>query len=128
MRIQSPIGTVKITMLKGEKGDKGDNGTFEDLTQAQIDQMADYIGSEIAAVSLESASGTYTTQSGTTATIAIPIAGYQAGNVLFVDIEGLSLREGTDYTVSGSNITLATPITHAGTRVNFRAIKGAWGE
>lgn len=67
--------------------------------------------------------GTYTTTSANESTIAIPIATYSSKDMLFVDINGLDLIGGTDYTISGTNIILTTPITTAGTVVHFVAIR-----
>lgn len=47
---------------------------------------------------------TFTTTASTT-TIAIPVAEYEAGDALLIHLGGILLREGADYTVSGTNIT-----------------------
>lgn len=67
--------------------------------------------------------GTYTTVNASESTIAIPIATYSSKDMLFVDINGLDLIGGIDYTISGSNIVLTTPITTPGTVIHFVAIR-----
>lgn len=68
----------------------------------------------------------YTTPSGTTSSIAVPVQGYSPDtDVLFVNVEGLALMQGVDYTLSGSSIVLSTPITHEGTKVGFRVMSAA---
>lgn len=66
---------------------------------------------------------TYTTSSGSTSTIPINVSGYQSTDILLVDVNGLDLVLGTDYTISGNNIVLTTPITSAGAVVHFTALR-----
>jgi hypothetical protein len=109
------------------KGDKGDTGDFSQLTQAEQDEIAEYVGDKALAASLQSLTGSVTTSGSSTRTIAIPINDYADTDILMVAVEGLLLTEGADYTVSNGSITLSEPITHAGTVVSFRTIRGAWG-
>ena len=118
---------VRVLMLKGERGEKGETGNFEQLTQEQQNEVAEYVGAKALQASFESLSGTYTTTGTNTSTIEIPINGYAAGDFLFVFVEGLYMVEGVDYTLNGSYITLASPITHSGTKVYFRALHATWG-
>lgn len=119
MQATSNFGTVKIMMLKGEQGEAGENGHFEDLTDEQkaelkTDLRAFYKKSE----------GVYTTL-GLTTMIEIPIDGFRSTDILSVDVNGLDLIGGRDYTVNGSYITLAEPITESGAIVHFVALRAA---
>ena len=67
--------------------------------------------------------GSYTTTGSSESTIPIAISSYSTADMLLVDINGLDLIAGTDYTISGSNIVLTTPITSAGTVVHFIALR-----
>lgn len=126
MKIQSKMGDVKITMLKGEQGEKGDTGSFEQLTKEQQDEIIEYVGARTLHASIESHTGTYTTTGNLTSSITIPIASYSEGDILFVFVEGLALIEDVDYTVSGNMLTLSRPITHEGTVVHFKSIRATW--
>lgn len=112
------IGTVKILMMKGEKGDPGENGYFEDLTEEQIAELKENLRAFY-----QKHEGIYTTEAGNTATIGIPISGYRDTDMLFVDVNGLDLADGVDYTLNDGYITLANPITHAGAIVHFVAMR-----
>lgn len=59
--------------------------------------------------------------------VTIPFADYVNTDLLFVDIEGLDLVAGTDYTISDNIITLTRPITHSGTHVHLRRVRNAHG-
>lgn len=65
----------------------------------------------------------YTTTLSSETTIPIGISSYTATDVLLVDVNGLDLIQGTDYTISGTNIVLTTPITTVGTKVHFTDLK-----
>lgn len=67
--------------------------------------------------------GSYTTISTGEDTIPIPITSYSTADILLVDINGLDLVEGVDYTVSGTNIVLTTPISIIGQAVHFIALR-----
>lgn len=110
--VVSPVG-------EGPKGAKGDAAYFSDLTseeKAEIYRSMSFVGNEIV-------DAFYTTTSTSTATIAIPIPDYNEYDLLWVFIEGLFLLENLDYTVNNGSIVLASPITHAGTKVLFRALR-----
>lgn len=137
MNVTTNFGTVKIVMLKGEKGDKfqyddytpeeleslrgekGDPFTYDDFTEEQLTDLR----SSVASAYYRKIDATYYTIGDNTETIPIPIEGYNDSDMLFIDVEGLALTEGVDYTIDGSNIVLANPITHNYTAVNFRAIR-----
>lgn len=137
MKVTTSFGTVKIVMLKGEKGDKfefedytpeeleslrgekGDAFTYDDFTEEQLTDLR----SSVASAYYRKIDATYRTIGDNTETIPIPIEGYTSADMLLIDVEGLALAEGEDYTIDGSNIVLATPITHNYTAVNFRAIR-----
>lgn len=107
---------------KGDKGDKGDALTYDDLTDDQKDKFARDAASDIMTAMYSISEATYITPSGTTSQIQIPIQGYSADDILLIDVNGLTLAYGEDYTISGNTVTLNTPITQAGTKVNFKAI------
>lgn len=121
------LDNVRVMMLKGEKGEKGNTGDFEQLTQAQQDEIAEYVGGKALQASLQSLSGVYTTTGTNTSTIEIPISGYATGDILFVFVEGLYIAPDVDYTLNNGYITLAEPITHAGAKVYFRSLHATWG-
>lgn len=111
---------VLSTLGQGPSGEKGDSFEFDDFTQEQLD----YLRSGVASVyNYQKKEATYHTVGTNTSTIQIPIDGYTANDMLFVDIEGLSLAEGTDYTISNGSIVLTHPITHDSTSVNFKALQ-----
>ena len=110
---------VVSSVGNGPKGDKGDPLVFDDLTDEQMQKIlhdASYVGNECI-------EATYRTIGNNTTTIEIPIADYDQFDMLFVDIEGLDLHEGADYTIVSDNIILNVPITHPNTKVHFRAIR-----
>lgn len=110
---------IKIVMLKGEKGDTGENGNFEDLTEEQKAELK----ADIRAF-YQKGEGIYTT-TGLTNAISIPIDGFRGADILFVDVEGLDLIQGRDYTISGNNIVLSTPIEHSGVVVHFVSLRAS---
>lgn len=65
----------------------------------------------------------FTTTEASTTTVPIGVSNFSQYDMLFVDINGLDLISGTDYTVDGQNITLTTPITTIGTVVHFVVIR-----
>lgn len=108
----------------GPKGDKGDPLNFDDLTDEQLGKIYRAIG-------YRKLDGVYTVDSVPAREIPIPVTdGYQPYDVLFVDVNGLDLVEGVDYSISGDNIVLANDdvITHVGTRVHFRTLRFNWTE
>lgn len=106
------------TIGRGPKGPKGDSFKFEDFTEEQLDLLRDGIASVY-----RKQEATYHTVGESTSTIEIPINGYTENDMLFVDIEGLSLAEGEDYTISNGSIVLTHPITHESTSVNFKVLQ-----
>lgn len=110
----SPVGNGP----KGDKGDKGDPFTYRDFTKKQLDELS----GKVASVGNKSEDAYFTTTLASTTTIPIPIADFDDFDLLFVDVEGLDLAENVDYTIQGSNIVLAQPITHTGVKVHFRAL------
>lgn len=82
--------------------------------------LHDYVQSAVGSIGYVSKTeNTYTTSSSSISTIPIGISEYTSTDLLLVDINGLDLIQGTDYTVSGTNIVLTTPITTSGTKVHF---------
>lgn len=65
----------------------------------------------------------YTTTTSSETTIPVGITGFRSTDILMVDVEGLNLVENVDYTISGTNIVLTSPITHIGTTVHFTAMR-----
>lgn len=94
-------------------------GQFATIEQVVDEFMASY------AYFYKLDESTYTTTGASETTIPVGISGFRATDVLFVEVSGLALIKGTDYTISGTSITLATPITHAGTVVHFVALRAA---
>ena len=131
MRLTNGFGTVKVVMLKGERGDQGIQGPqgeqgiqgepfeFDDFTIEQLDALR----SDIASIYYKKEEATYHTVGTSTSTIEIPIASYTDHDMLFVDVEGLALTEGTDYTINSNSIVLTEPITHHWTAVNFKVLR-----
>ena len=83
--------------------------------------LHDYVQSAVGSIGYVSKTeNTYTKSTSTSeTTIPIGIQAYTSTDLLLVDINGLDLIQGTDYTVSGTNIVLTTPITTSGTKVHF---------
>ena len=110
---------------KGDKGDKGDKGeggetfTFDDLTE---EQLAD-LRREISSVYYKKIEGTYTTTSSSTTRVKIPISGWNDHDILFVDVNGLDLVNGVDYTINNGSIVLTNAITSKGESINFKAFR-----
>lgn len=107
---------------KGDKGDRGENGdtfTFDDLTE---EQLAD-LRREISSVYYRKIEGTYTTTSSSTTKVKIPISGWNDHDILFVDVNGLDLVDGVDYTISNGSIVLTNAITSKGESINFKAFR-----
>lgn len=131
MRLTNGFGTVKVVMLKGETGEQGPQGIqgiqgiqgepfeFEDFTEEQLAELR----ADVASVYYRKLEATYHTVGENTTTIEIPFNSYLAGDMLFIDVEGLALTEGTDYTIDGTSIVLVEPITHHWTAVNFRLMR-----
>jgi len=110
--VVSPVG-------EGPKGPKGDKAYFSDLTEAEkaeIYQSMSFVGNEIV-------DAFFTTTNPSTSTITIPIPSYDEYDLLWIFVEGLFLLENLDYTINNGSIVLASPITHAGTKVLFRALR-----
>lgn len=130
MDITTQFGTVKIKLLKGERGDQGIQGEqgiqgiqgepfeFEDFTEQQLAELR----ADVATVYYRNLEETVYTVGDETTSIEIPFEDYTATDMLFVSVEGLTLAEGTDYTISNGSIVLTTPITHSYTAVSFRLL------
>lgn len=65
----------------------------------------------------------YETDTVPASTIPIGIANYSSADILLVDINGLDLVEGLDYTISGTNIVLTVPIEYTDQIVHFVALR-----
>lgn len=100
------------------KGVKGDPFTFEDFTPEQIENLKSNLRGFY-----KKSEAVFTTTSASTSVITIPINDFRSTDILFVDVNGLDLIYGTDYTLSGNQITLTTPITTIGTDVHFVALR-----
>ena len=121
-------GDTGATGPQGPQGPKGENGpqgpsgkdlAFSNLTPKELDTI--YKHSAYAVNKSEDAY--FTTNLTSMFVIPIPIANFEDSfDLLFVDVEGLDLAEGVDYTISGDKIILTQPITHIGTKVHFRAL------
>ena len=86
-------------------------------------QKVDMINSQGTVAYYQKQESSFTTTAASTTTVPIGISGFNTTDMLLVDINGLSLVQGTDYTISGTNITLTTPITSAGAVVHFVALR-----
>lgn len=109
--VVSPVGA-------GPKGEKGDPTYFDDLTPEQLQeiyQAASFVGNR-------SLDETVVTSGASTTVIDIPWIDYDQFDMLFIDVNGLDLAEGDDYTISGNSIVLATPLP-AGQDVHFRLLR-----
>lgn len=117
-------GLTGATGAQGPKGEAGPQGmpgrdmVFSDLNEDQLNII--YRHSAYAVNKSEDA--VFTTNLATMTVIPIPITDIDEYDILFVDVEGLDLVEGTDYTIVGDRIVLTVPITHIGTNVHFRAL------
>ena len=111
--VVSPVGAGP----KGAKGDQGDPFEFEDFTEEQLG----IITSKVTAVTNRTQDAVVTTTVDGTTVIEIPFA-YDEFDMLFVDVNGLDLAEGDDYTIVDSSISLVTSLP-AGQEVHFRALK-----
>lgn len=124
--IQGPKGDRGEQGIQGPKGDKGDAFAFEDFTTEQLDDLR----SDVTSVYYRKDEATFTTTSDFTSAIAIPFSDYRDTDMLFVDIEGLMLTEGEDYTIvtspnNGNHVCMFTTnhgIGHAGTDVHFKRL------
>ena len=103
---------------RGEKGEDGAPFTYDDFTE---EQLAD-LRSDLKAF-IKKSEASYTTITSGVQTITVPIDGFRSTDMLFVDVEGLSLVEGTDYVINGTSIVLTTSIIHEGTKVHFVALR-----
>jgi len=99
--------------------DKAGTAYFWSKIKAYVDDAAGTGGSSTQYRKRES---TYTTVNANESTIPIGISSFSSNDILFVDINGISLVEGVNYTVSGTNIVLTTAITKIGTNVHFTAL------
>ena len=122
--IQGPVGATGPKGATGDRGPqgvqgpKGDTFTFDDLTEEQITELRS--GLQTFYRKQESK---YQTTKASETTIPIGISNYTSNDMLFVDINGLDLIFGTDYTISGTNIVLTKPLTVIGTVVHFVVLR-----
>lgn len=117
--IISPLG-IGPRGKDGEKGEKGDPFTFDDFTSEQLAQLR----TGVSTVYYRKSEDYITTIGDNTSVVAIPFDGYTEHDMLLVNVEGLDLIEGQDYSIDGDHITLLIePIVHSGTRVNFTMLK-----
>lgn len=103
------------------------------LTQAQYDEAVEdglinenelyFTPDEGQTAYVSKLESSYTTTSSSTTTVPIGITNFGNYDMLFVDVNGLDLIQNTDYTISGQNIVLTTPITTVGTVVHFTVIR-----
>jgi hypothetical protein len=105
--------------LDGEKGDPGEAFSFDDMTQEQIDELI----ANIAATMADADDDVVVTDGDNTTVIGIPFVNWVPENILFVDVEGLDLAPGVDYTIDDNTIVLTEPIVNPNTRVHFRQIR-----
>lgn len=133
--LQGIQGDKGDTGPQGPKGDKGDPLKYSDLTQEQKEELKQ----DITTINQEYKSRYVATS--TTSTVPIGITEYKSDvGMLEVYISGLRLIEGTDYTISGTNISLTKVIDEGGevhfvytksvaaTETDFDSLKGPQGE
>lgn len=133
--LQGPQGDKGDTGAQGPKGDKGDPLKYSDLTEEQKEELKQ----DITTINQEYKSRYVATN--TTSTVPIGITEYKSDvGMLEVYISGLRLIEGTDYTVSGTNISLTKAIDAGGevhivytksvaaTEIDFASLKGPKGD
>lgn len=103
----------------GPQGPAGDTIDFDDLSDEQIAR----IYQNASFVTNKTRDAVITTETGGVTTIQIPSSlEYDQFDMLFVDVNGLDLAEGVDYTISGNSIVLTTPLP-LGQDVHFRVMK-----
>lgn len=102
---------------KGEPGEKGDSFTYDDLTEEQKRDITSRLNSFYR----KSEASFVTT--GITTEITIPIEDYRPIDMLFVDVNGLSLVDSIDYSIDDNKIILSTPIANAGSIVHFISLR-----
>lgn len=104
-------------MGEGPKGEKGDPTYFDDLTEEQLQEIyraASFVGNK-------TEDAVVTTTGTSTTVIEIPFD-YDEFDMLFVDVNGLDLAEGDDYTIVDNSISLDTSLP-AGQDVHFRLLR-----
>lgn len=110
----SPIGVGP----RGEQGEPGKSFEFEDFTEEQLETLRSnlkaYVKKEEAVIQ---------TVSSWTYRMPMPFSGFRPTDILFIDIEGLSLIEGVDYTLKDGIINFTTPIQQPQTNVHFIALR-----
>ena len=102
----------------GAKGDKGDTFTYDDLTAAQIAELKQDVSTYY-----KKSESSYTTTADGETTIPINISGFRTTDILIVDINGLTLIQDTEYTISGTNIVLTATTLPADTVIHFVALR-----
>lgn len=109
---------TSFDVMDGEKGDDGDAFEFADFTDEQIRDLR----SDIASVYYRKQESTVITESSPISRIDIPFADYRSTDIIFVDIEGLSLCQDIDYTIDGNQIVLVQPLAHDGVTIGFKRL------
>ena len=115
--ITTGSGQTQFDVMDGTKGDKGDPFEFSDFTSEQLDSLR----SDIASVYCRKREASLLVSPNGADRLTIPFNDYGPTDMLFVDVNGLSLVEGNDYVIDGNQIVLTTRITHQ-TDVNFKLI------
>ena len=116
--VQGPMG------LTGAKGDKGDPFVYSDFTEQQLKDLQEFVGKAYYVKN----EAVFTTSSSSTSTInlsSLTGLNYSPGDMLLIDVEGLNLIQGVDYSISNSTVTFTSPITHSGTKIHFVAMRSA---
>lgn len=123
---------------KGDTGDTGPKGDFESLTEAEQEQVAEYVGAMAVRGSLDDISATYTTGDTTSADnpvtrIVIPASlSYRSSDILRVSVNGLDIFNPRDYTIDTANSPAAIvfesgkEITHPNVDVEFYILRARW--
>lgn len=125
--VQGPQGIQGPTGPKGDTGNAGPQGpigpqgnafTYDDFTDAQLEDLktnvTTYYKKIVASVQTTTANQKV---------VNIPIQGYRATDILFVEANEVCLVENVDYIIVGQTIQLSNPLATVGTSVYFTALR-----
>lgn len=115
--ITNKNGQLGFDVMDGAKGDKGDAFEFSDLTNEQLDGLR----SDVASVYYRKQETSLYTSPNGVSRITIPFSSYVPTDMLFVDVNGLSIIDGIDYVIDDNEIVLSSPLTHSA-YVNFKLL------
>ena len=119
--VQGEQGPKGETGETGPQGPKGDPFTYQDFTEAQLEELKTDITTYY-----KNIKNTYTTT--TTNVTTIPISFSETTfrsdvDILSVYINGFKMVEGTEYNISNNNIVLTIPLDVIGTVVEYSILR-----